>query len=183
MVPSLGLGVFGVATSTCDNFGDGDSVAFPIVSALVPAVERALQARLMRKLEPPLFAGELAGRYCNTTLGIESFVWNPGAASGRGLVARGQKPGDYPFLLQYLGTDDGGRRLRFRKLLGPEQWLPESWPGCSRPEALGQNLCPVSCFLRVLRGSGDLTVVTRDALGRFEYEGCRQEPPDVELSV
>mmetsp|Transcript_131306 Transcript_131306/g.420132 ORF Transcript_131306/g.420132 Transcript_131306/m.420132 type:complete len:118 (-) Transcript_131306:13-366(-) len=88
----------------------------------------------MRKLEPPLFAGELAGRYCNTTLGIESFVWNPGAASGRGLVARGQKPGDYPFLLQYLGTDDGGRRLRFRKLLGPEQWLPESWPGCSRPE-------------------------------------------------
>mmetsp|Transcript_65311 Transcript_65311/g.184323 ORF Transcript_65311/g.184323 Transcript_65311/m.184323 type:complete len:130 (-) Transcript_65311:18-407(-) len=118
MVPSLGLGVFGVATSTCDNFGDGDSVAFPIVSALVPAVERALQARLMRKLEPPLFAGELAGRYCNTTLGIESFVWNPGAASGRGLVARGQKPGDYPFLLQGAA---GKWRSHRRD------------PGCARP--------------------------------------------------
>ena len=32
LVPSLKLGVFAVATSTCDLYGDGDAVGFPIVT-------------------------------------------------------------------------------------------------------------------------------------------------------
>eukprot|EP00947_MAST-08B_sp_MAST-8B-sp1_P003035 g3035.t1 len=44
IVPSLGLGVFAAAASTCDYYGDGDAVAFPAVAALIPALEAALTA-------------------------------------------------------------------------------------------------------------------------------------------
>lgn len=32
IVPSLKLGVFAVATSTCDLYGDGDAIGFPVVT-------------------------------------------------------------------------------------------------------------------------------------------------------
>ena len=56
MVPSLSLGVFGVATSTCDLYGDGDAVVFPVVSKLIPILEKML---LQRSRQPPAAAAEV----------------------------------------------------------------------------------------------------------------------------
>ncbi len=50
-----------------------------------------------------------------------------------------------------------------RKVMGPEQWLPESWPGCSVEQGgTTLNLCPISCGRKMARGSGDLLF--------FEYD-------------
>ena len=39
MVPDLSLGIFAVATSTCDLYGDGDALAFPVANQILPLVE------------------------------------------------------------------------------------------------------------------------------------------------
>ena len=42
-IPDLQLGVFAAISSTCDIHGDGDMLAFPVASKLVPAVDAALR--------------------------------------------------------------------------------------------------------------------------------------------
>eukprot|EP00035_Acanthoeca_spectabilis_P002751 m.89302 g.89302 ORF g.89302 m.89302 type:complete len:228 (+) comp11731_c0_seq2:868-1551(+) len=44
MIPELQLGIFAVATSTCDVHGDGDAITFPAANLLVPVVQATLEA-------------------------------------------------------------------------------------------------------------------------------------------
>lgn len=160
VVPSLGLGVFGVATSTCDLYGDGDAVSFPVVSALVPVIERVLEARVSGWfLPPPELIANVTGLYCSTdpqspdafTIGIEHL----GSGDHEALVVRPSATGstDYPFVLQYQGNI--GLSTRFRAVMGPDHWLPQSWPGCSASRnGTELNLCPISCMRKLARGSG-----------------------------
>ena len=45
LVPQLGLSLFAAAASTCDFYGDGDAVGFPVVSKLIPALDALLAQR------------------------------------------------------------------------------------------------------------------------------------------
>ena len=64
IVPELGLSVFAAAASTCDLHGDGDAVGFPIVSQLIPPLERLLRERFEAQQRAlPAAAADLVGSY------------------------------------------------------------------------------------------------------------------------
>ena len=108
-----GLGVFGVATSTCDLHGDGDAVAFPVVSTIIPLVEQILLARSTqfpststgaRTLPGPATKGveplpssyippravleNITGQYCSTEQSEALLVRVEGPPNGQHLVMR-----------------------------------------------------------------------------------------------
>jgi CubicO group peptidase (beta-lactamase class C family) len=125
LVPSLKLGVFAVATSTCDLYGDGDAVGFPIVSTLTPIVGRILDARSTDSaaaaptfMPPQELLANMTGVYCTAnTSSLEALsvrvetVTPDGTSSGIGtyqhLVWRPTSSAsyDYPFVLQWLGWE------------------------------------------------------------------------------
>ena len=47
--------------------------------------------------------------------------------------------GRYSFVLRYLGGNT------FRRVMGPEPFLPQDWPGGHDASVPEQNLCPISC--------------------------------------
>ena len=163
LVPSLQLGVLGIATSTCDLYGDGDAVSFPIVSNLIPVVEAILAQRSTDPtaggsfVPPPALLANVTGEYCGYTVQVEklSESWQD---IGEQLVMRpvDAESTEYPFTFQWIGSREGV--ATFRKVMGPERWLPVGWAGCRGTDAKGQelNLCPVSCSRKMARGSGDV---------------------------
>ena len=70
----------------------------------------------------------------------------------KALVARPPKSavGEYSFILRYLGGN------RFRRVMGPEPFLPAEWLACHDASVPGQNLCPLSYSRKMARGSGGL---------------------------
>ena len=45
IVPQLGLSFFAAVTSTCDFYGDGDALGFPVVSTILPPLEAVACSR------------------------------------------------------------------------------------------------------------------------------------------
>ena len=165
LVHDISLGVFAVATSTCDTYGDGDAVGFPVLRRLAPAIEQLLLAKAATAafpLPPPeVLAANVTGQYCSAdsarALQVRVETLPPptttlpflSSASRKVLVARWPNGShEYPFVLQYLpgggqdaGQDGAGRggggdgtdaaaaaprqQLWFRRVMGPEKWLPE----------------------------------------------------------
>ena len=152
LVPSLGLALFAAAASTCDFFGDGDAVGFPIISQLIPALEGVLAARFAEKTLAPPGARDYVGLYCagrasNYTVALEA----------GGLVIPSTT--DYPWVLLPLETDDS-----FRLLMREPN---PSIPGCSSPQWPGAQLCHTSCFREMSRGDGQLLSFSRNASGHI----------------
>ena len=194
MVPSLGLAVFGVATSTCDLRGDGDAIAFPVTASLVPAVSRVLadaDAKAQAAALPPPQGSILTaieGQYCSTnpdlamTIAVEqvplpssssSAAWGGPAAAGTAaaLVVRPAAGSHgYSFVLEYVGDASakyGSGATEWRRIMGPEAYLPSSYPGCmpdtgtlggvgsDDAAAPTKGLCSISCSRKMSRGSGE----------------------------
>jgi len=64
LVPELGLSLFAAAASTCDFYGDGDAVGFPIVSRLIPPLEAVLASRFAEsQRSPPPSSADIIGKY------------------------------------------------------------------------------------------------------------------------
>lgn len=193
MVPSLSLGVFGVATSTCDLYGDGDAVSFPVVSKIIPLVEQALLQRSQRNnttsegahsravepngswpypssfMPPADVLANVSGQYCNqdaaspdgVVVRVESVDGLAGGASVLVMRPSLKSSQGYPYVLQWIGHESGAPAtgpMWFRMVMGPEKYLPSTWPGCSTSTANGTalNLCPISCMRKLARGSGQL---------------------------
>ena len=81
----------------------------------------------------------MSGLWCDKAYSIATERL-PSAGSddgeGRALVMRpsSQASTEFPFVLQWRGYDaDVGSsgRGQFRRVMGPEKWLPDSWPGCT----------------------------------------------------
>lgn len=132
-------------------------------------------------MPPAAVLASIAGQYCATdpasavVVRVENTT-SPADAPGAQLVMRAASNAShrYPFVLQWLGWDDAlasKGEAWFRMVMGPEKWLPASWPGCSpntgagagAGAAAGLNLCPVSCMRKLARGSGALISFQLDA--------------------
>jgi hypothetical protein len=154
IVPSLGFGLFAAVASTCDFYGDGDALGFPVAATLVPPLDGAIGARLAaRQAAAAADAAAYAGTYCAQL---------PGAmrvrAVGAQLVAEHVKGDDYDWTLLRSGEDGDAFRLMMRP-------LPGSYLGCTDARWPGFDLCATSCFRQMARG--DLAVATfeRNASG------------------
>lgn len=155
VVPSLGLSVFAAAASTCDIYGDGDAVGFPIVAKLIAPLEDILSARFaaVKRHLPPSAAADLPGGYdCGDTA-----QHNVSMASDGTLHL--DRLGLYPWTLLPLD----GQPDSYRLLMGE---LPQSTVGCSSAAWPGANLCHRSCFREMTRGDAELLLVRRDTHGR-----------------
>jgi len=204
MVPSLGLGVFGVATSTCDLRGDGDAVAFPMTAALVPAVARVQADRdamaQAAVLPDPAVVASVAGHYCSAdptkhmTIAVEqiplpSAINATTAATAAALVLRpAPSVQGYSFVLAYVGNASavyGVGATEWRRIMGPELWLPASDPGCSpgttaaaATAATGEDkgLCPISCMRKMSRGSGEAVFFYTETEGPWKGHMRMEDP-------
>lgn len=169
LVPSLGLTVFGVATSTCDMYGDGDAVVFPVLHRLIRAVRVALEDVPTRPLPSSDITENVVGSYCDgrTVVQIEN---------GTQLVARGDP---YSFALDFVDAPNASVST-WRMIMGPEAWLSQTTTGCAAPKAYPEShgLCSVSCWRKMARGSGAIAhfrksdttgVVTMEVPGTGEY--------------
>ena len=145
--------MFAAAASTCDLFGDGDALSFPIVSELIPPLELLLSGRFQAAqtmLSPA--ALELVGTHaCGD--GEQLHVAH---TAGGELVASGL--GAYPWTLLPLEGEQSTYRLLMRG-------LPLSTRGCSSPEWPGANLCHTSCFREMARGDMGLAFASRNSSG------------------
>mmetsp|Transcript_31343 Transcript_31343/g.43930 ORF Transcript_31343/g.43930 Transcript_31343/m.43930 type:complete len:538 (-) Transcript_31343:223-1836(-) len=66
LVPSLSLGVFAAVGSTCDMYGDGDVISFPVTNALLDGVGQLLRAReeqRAKRLPGKEQVGDYLGQY------------------------------------------------------------------------------------------------------------------------
>eukprot|EP00940_MAST-03C_sp_MAST-3C-sp2_P000448 g448.t1 len=154
LIPSLGLAMFGVATSTCDMYGDGDAVVFPVMHRLVDAVENALQEAPPRPLPSAHIIENVVGSYCDGTYVVR-------VENNTHVVARGDP---YSFVLQFLNATKDARVSTWRMVMGPESWLPQTTMGCAAPDAYphSHGLCPISCWRKMARGSGAIAHFRRD---------------------
>lgn len=143
MIPELQLGIFAVATSTCDVHGDGDAITFPAANLLVPVVQATLEAAESQNISgggwlpmsPTAFIGLYAS--CDINVTFESAA----------LIVRNWD-GAYPMKLEYTEDRESsiGKNVTFRMhMLGP--YLEE--PGCFTFSESGENACPTSCMMRV----------------------------------
>jgi len=155
VVPQLGLSLFAAAASTCDFYGDGDAVGFPIVSKLIPALDDVLAARLAEAFELPHdgpAAADYVGRYCDGGAARVSL-------EGGALLMRGF-PGGYPWaLLPMVGS---GEADAFRMMMREP---PPTTPGCSSAQWPGAQLCHTSCFREMARGDVQPLYFERNATG------------------
>jgi len=188
LVPSLGLGVFAAVASTCDNYGDGDALGFPIASSLIRPVAAALRSQPYRtssNLHSPsasmvmVPASEYTGVYCEAGPTGTTVSWGP----ARELVMLNGLDGDVrlgqglPFVLhEVTGTKD-----LYRMVMGNSTQavsLPQKWAGCHSDAWPSANLCPLSCFRRMVRGDLSLLRFQRDLHGTvssFVVEGAGYE--------
>ena len=149
IVPQLGLSLFAAAASTCDIYGDGDAVGFPIVSKLIQPLEEILTKRFddAQKSLPPT-AADLIGRYkCGS--GVSTIAK---AADGTLQIDR---LGTYPWSLLPLDGQPDAYRLLMRT-------LPMTHAGCESKEYPGANLCQPSCFRQMARGDIELLYARRN---------------------
>eukprot|EP00939_MAST-03C_sp_MAST-3C-sp1_P001219 g1219.t1 len=174
LVPSLGLTMFGVATSTCDLYGDGDAIVFPIASKLVREIASEL-SDFQRPLPPKDVLDNVLGSYCSDipsnalTISVER----------HNVVMRPPNGQPYAFVLRYIGNaskeDYGEVASQWRLVMGPEKWLSPDLPGCTAPvdsSSGNDGLCPISCMRKMGRGSGELAFFYVDDMpgpnqGRF----------------
>ena len=194
MVPSLGLGVFGVATSTCDLHGDGDAITFPVASSLLQPVERALAARAAAaqaavELPPAAALAGVTGRYCSsnrseaTVLAVEQLLPGDGGGHGGGATAAAAAaaaavavpalvsrpaPGvaGYSFVLRYVGDASATHGA------GATEWRrimgPEKWLNKSFPG------CEPGTA-RASGGGGDAGAAAADAAADDDGGGDKDE--------
>ena len=202
MIPSLGLGVFGIATSTCDLHGDGDALSFPVASSLLQPVEQALAARAAAAqaaaIPPAATLAAITGHYCSSNhskgmmLAVEQVPAGTNGATVAALVSR-PAPGlaDYSFVLQYVGdasATHGAGATEWRRIMGPEPWLPKSFPGCEAGTtgttragsgagaADDKGLCSISCMRKLTRGSGEPVFFFTQKQGRFKGQTIMDDP-------
>lgn len=161
MVPSLGIGIFGAAASTCDNWGDGDAVTFPIVHKLIPPLTTQLKRMSNEKMgaEIPLTYEDFVGSYCDNSVNISLVKVNG--------TSQLYYDANYPFVMRYEGVETEpasttGKATLFRLLMRGDYLSPDV-PGCEPPQNKNNNnfiknndntpnLCPVSCNLEMARG-------------------------------
>jgi CubicO group peptidase (beta-lactamase class C family) len=155
MVPQLGLTVFAAAASTCDYFGDGDAVGFPIVSKLIPALDTIITARFEQAAAAPPNAHDFVGSYCGTGAGQALVI---SEAGGKLVIDQPGPFSDYPWTLLPLSGEPDGFRLLMRE---PSRLTP----GCSAAAWPGAQLCHTSCFRQMGRGDIGLLFFQRNASG------------------
>jgi hypothetical protein len=151
MVPELQLGIFAIATSTCDVHGDGDAITFPLADFLVPAVQVALE-NAERKAQAtgswlPFDSAPFTGAFPDCGLSV--------AVENNTLVIRNWDAA-YPMRLEFVDDSVGppreDRLVTFRMhMLGP--YLDE--PGCFTFTEGGDNACPTSCMMRMGRSDNN----------------------------
>ena len=129
----------------------------------MPIVEQLLEQRTSGTFLPPQpLLNNMTGHYCGLTVRIEE-----SQSGAHRLVMRPTSSAstEYPFVLQWLGWSEHQSVGMFRKVMGPEQWLPSTWPGCSAVHS-GQKLqlCPVSCNRKMARGSADVIFFQFDSI-------------------
>jgi hypothetical protein len=161
LVSSLDLNVFGVTTSTCDLYGDGDAIVFPIVSRLIQDLEG--QLKKFDSVRPPARESKtILGTYdCNGN-DVEIELEN------NTVVLRNANGEPYSFVLRYVGdaSDEfGSGASMWRRIMGPEAWLSDTIPACHDSESANTNhgLCSISCMRKMARGSGDLSFFYKDS--------------------
>jgi len=165
-VPQLGLGVFAAAASTCDDYGDGDAVGFPILSRLIPPLGDILTKRLEAAAAAASTGGaDYDGRYC--AAGETAMVISVNQTSKELIITNGPQ-GDpriqtgYPwYLLPLESAQDQPVKDVFRIQMKGE-FAPIKFPGCSNHQFPGVNLCPMSCFREMARGDGEILHFNRD---------------------
>jgi len=177
LVPSLELGIFGAAASTCDFYGDGDAVVFPVVSAILPALEEAMQQEAIQALkgDAPV-SGELEGQFkCDDSTTMQVVL-------SQGILRLQPGPEGYPFILQHI------EELTFRIVMasypnattsqlpcpppfprnGPctvnqfPGFLDPSVPSCLRTAYGNNNLCPISCMREMMRDDTEIAVFQKN---------------------
>ena len=143
VVPQLGLALFAAAASTCDFYGDGDAVGFPIVSRLLPALETILQARLNQSFAVPHGASDYVGRYCSAA---------PGGTTVSLTAQKGLHVANFP----------GGCTLERANPLGSTLRAQRAADGCAR----SQPTPP--CLRRSVGAASD-----HDQRGRVPHDDAR----------
>eukprot|EP00958_Prasinococcus_capsulatus_P004324 scaffold401_cov399-Prasinococcus_capsulatus_cf.AAC.8 len=155
LVPELGLGIFAVATSTCDINGDGDPITVPLANLLAPSIQKLLvekQEEAIRASEwlPPSPA-RFEGAYNCTGESVSV------AMEDSALVVRNYDT-FYPMRLEYVdqcpGNSDGMDGYNFHAhMIGPYINATQ----CETTNTAGQrfNICPTSCMLRLFRGDNN----------------------------
>ncbi len=93
-IPSLGLSIYGAAASTCDNFGDGDAITFPVASLLIPVMASHLKREAAAAAAAALALVAVRpylGTYCGAggpvlSLGVDGQLYLSPGPSGYNLV-------------------------------------------------------------------------------------------------
>lgn len=186
LIPSLDLAVFAAAASTCDIFGDGDALAFPVQAVIqgpiqeLLAKKRAKNATLLSPRTDDFLGSYDCGgpsRIAINEQGILTLFNGPGGnqSDGQG----------YPFLMlwrpgllgparaheaaSFFGSDatshaDDTFLLDMGSTINDSaSFLPEEWEGCHDEAAPGANLCPVSCYRRMARGDAGVVSFVRNS--------------------
>ena len=193
LVPHLRLGVFAAAASTCDGRGDGDAVAHPLAWTLAARVEDLLRAAQAASPDrAPLLGEQFQGSFrCGGDAGSTAKITMHRVPLSRLVLTNGpfgdaKQQRGLPYVLEPVP----GAKDLFRMLLGDgalATHLPKDWPGCDGGDKYRewfgqrrQNLCPLSCTLKMLRGDGMYLRFTRDGLLRkvsgFELIGSDAQP-------
>ncbi len=165
VIPELGLSVFAAAASTCDFYGDGDGLSFPILAKLMPPLSSVLDLRMAATVLAPANAQDYVGSYACAELvagarmeggGYTPHTTTVAVEDGR-LVMSGV-PGGYPWLLLQLDSPQDAFRMLMRE---PSADLD----GCHDKAWPGAQLCKTSCFRQMARGDSEPLFFTRDASG------------------
>jgi CubicO group peptidase (beta-lactamase class C family) len=193
LVPHLRLGVFAAAASTCDGRGDGDAIAHPLAWTLAARVEDLLRvAQAASPDRAPLLGEQFQGSFrCGGDAGTTAKITMHRVPLSRLVLTNGpfgdaKQQRGLPFVLEPVP----GARDLFRMLLGDgalATHLPKDWSGCDGGHKYrewfgqrSQNLCPLSCTLKMLRGDGMYLRFIRDGLLRkvsgFELIGSDAQP-------
>ena len=122
LVSSLDLNVFGVTTSTCDLYGDGDAIVFPVVSRLIQDLEG--QLKKFDSVRPPARESKtILGTYdCNGNDVVIELENNT-------IVLRNANGEPYSFVLvRWERPRYGAGASIWRRIMGPEAWLSDTLP-------------------------------------------------------
>jgi len=184
LVPTLRLGLFAAVASTCDSRGDGDAVAHPMAFNLIRRVSLLLETADTH--HAPLFMSELENYYCDPTsakAAVKVEGLNPFRPSRR-LLFHELQGDNHTYVMEVVpGTHDV---FKLNMGDGVSQFRPAHSPGCERSAHPRQNLCPISCNLRMGRGDGAYVQVERQGRrvlgltllgGGQSFTVCRQPPP------
>ena len=157
LVPELGLGIFAVATSTCDILGDGSPITVPLANLLAPKVQMLLSTAEQREEDggswlPPL-PERFEGVYNCSGAALEVTLEQVA------LVARNFDT-YYPMKLRFVdvSTDPSSNvrnstMFNFQAhIIGPYIADEECKVNISSSIRDEKNICPTSCMMRLFRG-------------------------------